>query len=56
MAENGSEVLEVNWINEEDETGLPYDFIIKVQDPRGEVFDIFVEVKIIANSMFFIKL
>ena len=37
----------MNWVNERDETGNPYDMLVRVRDPDNptEVVELFIEVK-----------
>ena len=37
----------MQWVNEAEETGSPYDFLVKIRDPENpsEIIEVFIEVK-----------
>ena len=37
----------MKWVNEVEETGCPYDFLVKIRDPEtpSEIIEIYIEVK-----------
>ncbi|KII70507.1 hypothetical protein RF11_02366 [Thelohanellus kitauei] len=45
----GGEICEVQWMNENEESYLPYDFILRVKDYRNSEVRVYIEVKASAN-------
>ena len=44
--ETQSDIYEINWVNQAHESGLPYDFLVKLKDPQtGELTEMYIEVK-----------
>ncbi len=40
-------MLDVHWANQVKESGLPYDFVLKIRDPedQSQIIDLYIEVK-----------
>ncbi len=47
VTECGASILEVDWVNEKEETGSPFDFLVKIRDPenQNEIVEVYIEVK-----------